>query len=45
MMGTRSKGKKIIKPMSLRPIKQWCKARGLDWKAHLGKFPHIRIYA
>ena len=36
-MGIKSKKKKRTRFISAKPIKQWCKARGLDWRKYLDK--------
>ena len=42
-MGTTSKGKRINRTnrkkwKSTKPLKQWCKARGIDFKVHCAEY-------
>lgn len=37
-MGSRSKMKVDKKYTSTKSLKQWCKARGIDFKEHCAKF-------
>lgn len=42
-MGSRSKKKALFRYHSSRNMKQWCKARGLDFASYMTQFPLARV--
>jgi len=35
--------KEKIKFISSKPYKQWCKAREIDFKSHMEKYPYVKM--